>query len=195
MATLVIHPEDITTYFLKPIYSMNTEWKVITSNIIKSEELIAEIEKADNLILMGHGDVNGLFSINNSTKYIIDSSFCGYLQSRNCLLLWCNANEFVKKNNLEFNSIFTGMFISEIGELAFLNENFEFEENILDYKPMIDESNKSFATTLGDLLRENNFRDMTCIYESLQKDYGLVAKRNEVAAYNHSRIYFNKPNQ
>ena len=194
MATLVIHPEDPTTSFLKPIYSKNTEWKVITGVITKSK-LIAEIEKADSCILMGHGNFNGLFSINNSSKYVIDSSFCSLIESKNCLLIWCNADEFVKKNNLEFYGIFTGMIISEIGELIFLNENFEFEENILEYQPMIDESNTAFALTLGNLLRENNFRNMKCIYKSLIKEYGLVAKRNEVAAYNHSRIYFNKPNQ
>ena len=58
---------------------------------------------------------------------------------------------------------------------------------------MINESNESFTLTLGNLLRENNFRDMKYIYESLKKEYGLVAKRNEIASYNNSRIYYNNP--
>lgn len=191
MATLVIHPEDDpSTSFLKQIYSKNAEWKIITPNIIKSE-LIAEIEKAEDLVVMGHGDINGLFATNNSSRYIIDSSFCSLLESKNCLLIWCNADEFVKKNKMSFNGIFTGMFVSEILEMVFINEQLEFEEDIHAYQPMINESNESFALTLGNLLSENNFRDMKYIYESLKKEYGLVAKRNEVAAYNHSRIYYN----
>jgi hypothetical protein len=188
MATLVIHPgEDPSTFFLKPIYSKNTEWKVITSNIIKSE-LIAEIEKVDNLIFMGHGDVNGLFEKKNSSRYIIGSSFCSLLESKNCLLIWCNADKFVKKNKLSFNGKFTGMFVSEILEMVFINEQLEFEEDIHAYQPMINESNESFAITLGNLLRENDFRDMKYIYESLKKEYGLVAKRNEVAIIIHGYI-------
>jgi hypothetical protein len=190
--TLVIHPEDITTHFLKSIYSEDANINVITRDFIKSE-LIVEIEKADNLIFMGHGDIKGLFEKNNSYRYIIDSSFCSLLESKNCLLIWCNADEFVKKNKLRFNGIFTGMYVSELSEMVFINEELEFEEDIHAFQPMINESNESFALTLGNLLSENNFRNMKCIYESLKKEYWLVAKRNEVAAYNHSRIYYNNP--
>ena len=105
MATLAIHPEDPSTCFLKPIYSKNTKWDVITG-FIKKSELIAEFEKAENLIIMGHGDLKGLFGVNYSSKYIIDSTFCNLVESKNSLLFWCNADEFVSKNKLNFNFLY-----------------------------------------------------------------------------------------
>jgi hypothetical protein len=115
------------------------------------------------------------------------------LESKNCLLIWCNADEFVKKNKMSFNGIFTGMFVSQLNELIIMDSDFEFEENILDYQPMIDESNTAFASILGKLLKENSFDNLHSIYEKLKLDYKVFALTNEVANYNHSRIYYHNP--
>jgi hypothetical protein len=113
MNTLIIHPEDSSTAFLKQIYKDIRCSRVITKNQPK-EELIDAIIKAKNILLLGHGDKNGLFNPSEDSKYIIDSEFGKLIESKNCLLIWCNADEFVSKNNLNFNGICTGMFISEL---------------------------------------------------------------------------------
>lgn len=188
MNTLIIHPgEDYSTAFLKQIYK-DIPCCLITKNLPK-DELIDAIIKAQNILFLGHGDKNGLFNPCEDSKYIIDSEFGKLIESKNCLLIWCNADEFVSKNNLNFNGIYTGMFISEISELIFLDENFEFEEEIEAYKPMIFESNEGFAKILGRLIIENSLDNLPLIYERLKLEYKAIAKQNEVAAYNYERLF------
>ena len=188
MNTLIIHPEeeDFSTSFLKQIYKDIPCCRVITKYLPK-DELIDAILEAQNVLLLGHGDKNGLFS---NSKYIIDSDLGKLLEYKNCLLIWCHANDFVTNNKLNFNGVASGMNISEISELIYLDESFEFVEDIEAYKPMIEESNNAFATILGNLLKDNNFDDMHLIYMNLKEDYLMIAKRNEVAAYNHQRLFY-----
>ena len=188
MKTLIIHPEeeDFSTSFLNQIYKDIPCCRVITKNLPK-DELIDALIKAQNILLLGHGDKNGLFS---NSKYIIDSDLGKLLESKNCILIFCHANDFVINNKLNFNSVASGMFISEISELIYLDDSFEFEEEIEAYQPMIDESNNAFSSILGNLLKENSFDDLSLIYEKLKNEYGEdVAKRNEVAAYNYERLF------
>ena len=185
MRTLIIHPEDdSSTSFLKLIYE-EIPCRVITKNLPKIE-LIDAISKAGNVIMLGHGDKNGLFS---DSKYIIDSEFGKLLEYKNCLLIWCHANDFVTNNKLNFNGVASGMFISEISELIYLDESFEFEEEIEAYQPMINFSNNAFSSILGNLLKEYSFDDLPLIYEKLKLEYEVIAKRNEVAAYNNERLF------
>ena len=196
MATLVIHPEDdSSTSFLKQIYE-DIPSRVITKNLPKNE-LIDAVKKANNVIILGHGDKNGLFNTyvdsNANSKYIIDTNFAKLLEHKNCLLIWCHANDFVTYNKIYFNGISTGMFVSQQNELICLDENFEFEQEIEAYQPMIDESNTAFVSILGKLLKDNRFDNLHSIYEKLKLDYKVIAQRNEIACYNHSRIFFNNP--
>jgi hypothetical protein len=187
MNTLIIHPEeeDFSTSFLKQIYKDIPCCRVITKHLPK-DELIDAILKAQNVLLLGHGDKNGLFS---NSKYIIDSDLGKLLESKNCILIFCHAKDFLINNKLNINSIASQMFISEISELICLDESFEFEEEIEAYQPMIDHSNKEFSVILGNLLKENSFDDLPLIYEKLKHEYGAVGKRNEVVAYNNERLY------
>lgn len=192
MKTIIVHPNDESTAFLKRVYKELTNCKIIAESYYFKQEIKSEIEGTNNLMIMGHGDLNGLFGINYSSKHMIDSSFCNLIESKNCLLIWCNADEFVSKNKLNFNGIFCGMFISQIEELIFLNPEFETEdiEILRTYQPMIDESNNAFSSILGNLLKENSFDDLPLIYEKLRLEYGAIAKKgNEVAAYNNELLY------
>lgn len=189
MNTLIIHPEeeDFSTSFLKQIYKDIPCCRVITKHLPK-DELIDAILEAQNVLLLGHGDKNGLFS---NSKYIIDSDLGKLLEFKNCILIFCHANDFVTNNKLNFNGVASGMFISAISELIYLDESFEFEEEIEAYQTMIDLSNNAFSFILGNLLKENSFDDLPLIYERLKHEYyEVIAKRNEVAAYNHERIIF-----
>jgi hypothetical protein len=61
MRTLVIHPKDKTTDFLKPIYA-NRDWTVITGGCTK-EEVNKAIGEHDHIIMMGHGTPQGLLAM------------------------------------------------------------------------------------------------------------------------------------
>lgn len=62
MKTLVIHPKDKTTDFLKPIY-YGRGFTVITGGMTKAD-VAKEIDAHDHIIMMGHGTPQGLLSMN-----------------------------------------------------------------------------------------------------------------------------------
>jgi len=58
--TLIIHPDDRSTDFLKSIY-VNLNATVLTSGT--KEQVNEEISKHDRIMMMGHGSPFGLFAI------------------------------------------------------------------------------------------------------------------------------------
>jgi len=110
MKTLVIHPFDVTTGFLSVIYDGKKDWTVIDTNV-SSKFLKEQIKNHNRIIMLGHGTEDGLMGYN---RFVIDSSFVYLLRDKECVCIWCNADEFVKKYNL--NGFYTGMIVSEYDE-------------------------------------------------------------------------------
>jgi hypothetical protein len=106
MKTLVIHPEDSTTDFLKVIY-VGKNWTEIHNDVSK-KELITKIMEHDRIIMLGHGEGIGLYG---HDRMIINSEFVYLLREKICVCIWCNADIFVKKYGL--NGFYTGMIISD----------------------------------------------------------------------------------
>ena len=115
--TLVIHPSDSSTDFLKPIYSGLENAVVLTGGLTK-EEVRGAIEKSDRVIMLGHGSPFGLFSVGrfqSTNGYIIDNTMIDVLSDKpNNIYVWCHANQFVERH--ELNGFYSGMFVSEYGE-------------------------------------------------------------------------------
>lgn len=63
MNKLVIHPNDKTTDFLKPIYHGRNDTTVLTGGCTKKDVETA-IEAHDHIIMLGHGTPQGLMSMN-----------------------------------------------------------------------------------------------------------------------------------
>ena len=61
MKTLVIHPQDKTTDFLKPIYH-GKGYTVVTGGCTK-EDVAKLIDKHDHIIMLGHGTPQGLLAM------------------------------------------------------------------------------------------------------------------------------------
>ena len=81
--TLVIHPSDSSTDFLKPIYSGLENAVVLTGGLTK-EEVREAIEKSDRIIMLGHGSPFGLFSVGrfqSTNGYIIDNTMVDVLSN------------------------------------------------------------------------------------------------------------------
>ena len=68
------------------------------------------------------------------------------------------------------------MFVSEVGEALMYN--------LKGDQKLVDESNNTFAYMLGSVIS----KPMTEMYESIKKEYGWLAERNEIAKYNHERL-------
>ena len=178
--TLVIHPDDRSTDFLRPIYAGIENKTVVTGGINKAE-LRELIKSHDRVMMMGHGYPGGLFSVgqfNQSLGVIVDDSMVDLLKEKeDNVFIWCNADQFVNKHNLK--GLYSGMFISEVGEATYCGlPGTEQEE--------VDISNNYFAYLLGELVVNN---DLSAAYSALKTEYGQLAESSKVANYNHNRLY------
>ena len=192
MKTLVIHPDDRSTDFLRPIYQNIPDHTLITS--AESPKAVRDlIDSHDRILMMGHGGSTGLFGLRKFGKrYMnyfgnpemlhanaIDRSFAEQLREKECVYIWCNADKFV--NSLGLNGYFTGMFISEVSEARWFK--------IKTDQKTIDESNDLFAKLVG----ESIDKGLTEMCAHVHKHYGKLAKKNVVAAYNWRRLYLYQP--
>jgi len=179
---LIIHPDDRSTDFLKPIYTNIENPTLITGGCTKTQ--IRElIESHDQVIMLGHGSPGGLFSVGKfeddtfGRGYIIDYSMVPTLQAKdNSIFIWCNADMFVYYNSLK--GFYSGMFISETTEALYCGLP-STSQNI------VDESNNLFAQIVGEVINE----DVKTIYDHTKLNYQLIAETNPVALYNHNRLY------
>ena len=173
MKTLVIHPNDPTTDFLKKIYE-GKDYTVFDCYNYINDDLINAIINHDRIIMCGHGSSDGLFDVDNG-GFIIDNSIVPYLQTKECICIWCNADVFVEDYGL--TGLYTGMFISEVEE-AYL---FQINESMND----IDFSNNVFSGLLGTIIDKYELSE---VFDILKKCY--YDKENDVMIFNNERIFY-----
>jgi hypothetical protein len=63
MKTLIIHPKDKTTDFLKVIYQGRTDVTVISGDCTRAD-VESAIKKHDHIVMLGHGTPQGLLAMN-----------------------------------------------------------------------------------------------------------------------------------
>lgn len=168
MKTLVIHPLDNTTEFLSKIYK-DKDWSIIRHNVSK-KDLKSAIKEHDRIIMLGHGLPQGLLGFN---RFIIDSKIVYLLREKDCVCIWCNANDFVKKYGL--NGFNTGMFISEIDE--------SFHYNVMTNYEQIKHSNELFAELISKHIDSDN------VVELVKDGY---KPNNSLMTYNRERFFYEK---
>ena len=168
MKTLVIHPYDRSTDFLKKIYE-GKDWTIITDHdACRSRKVITNlIKKHDRIGMMGHGSPQGLFYT------CINSDMVDLLRQKECVCIWCNADKFVERYGLR--GFYTGMFISEVGEASYYGIKVLQDE--------VDYSNVLFAMELNKVIDDENVHSL--IKESYK---GLF--ENEVIRFNNARLYY-----
>jgi len=179
MTTLVIHPSDRSTDFLKPIYeSIEGDINVINGGYHK--DVVRElISKADRVIMLGHGSPAGLFSVGKfegcNNSFIIDETMVASLGNKpNNIYVWCNADKFVDRFYLK--GFYSGMFISEYSEADYCNT--------IANPGDVEYSNDLFSAIVGRniTLEAKNLCDIAKV------NYYLP--NNKVAEYNNQRLYF-----
>ena len=178
MKTLVIHPSDYSTDFLKPIYE-GVENKTVITQGKSREEMIELIESHDRVMMMGHGSPSGLFGIGFNRLFVVDNGLVEHLNKKeNNVFIWCNADRFVERFQLK--GFYSGMFISEVGEAYYCG---------LPNVPqsVVDESNDKFAKMLGECFTDK--KQLTESYNDVKNSYGKLAETNIVAKYNYERLY------
>lgn len=171
-STLVIHPKDRTTDFLIDIYS-DKRFDVINKNL-KKDVLIDEINNYDKIIMMGHGWYEGLFNTENG-GFLIDKDFVPYLMKKDCVYIWCNASQFVKRYRLK--GFYTGMIISEVEEASWFN--------IIVEQSIVDESNKLFSKAIKNSIN----LDPKSMHRKAKEIYKIKGS-NPVIEYNQKKLFY-----
>ena len=183
MKTLVIHPKDRTTDFLKPIYENIPNATILTEGL--KSDVIELIKEHDRIIMMGHGSPWGLFGVGRFREgqyypnYVIDNETVhALLPKKQNVFIWCNADKFVNRHELK--GFYSGMFISEVSEASFCGLPDTLQS-------VVDESNNQFATIVGKVINE----PLREAYNNIKQQYKVLAEGNPVAQYNYERLYLN----
>lgn len=168
MKTLVIHPADRTTDFLKTIYENQLEWTIVNSELSRNE-MKDVIKKHDRIIMLGHGDENGLYGFDH---YVINDSVAYSLKTKFCICIWCKTYNFVMNNDLK--GFFTGMIVSDEAEAFMYKLNATAAE--------IEESNDLFAKAIRDNLSSST------IVDDVLKSYD--SETNEIIQFNRKNLFY-----
>lgn len=167
--TLVLHPYDATTQFLRKVYERLGNYTLVTDfsglTISDIRELMSGYER---IIMLGHGTEDGLID-RERMIYVVDATCVPVLKEKECVFVWCNANIFKEKYDLE--GFATGMFISEFGEAVECGKEMTVRE--------IDESNDIFAEVLGSAMHMTDtisIRDY--VFEGYNAGYNRAVEAN-----------------
>jgi hypothetical protein len=153
---------------------------IIRGGVTKAD-VMKEINEHDRIMMMGHGSPSGLFSIGqfgDAFGFIIDATTVPLLQNKECIFIWCNADQFVTRHSLK--GLYSGMFISEVSEANYCGLPGTPQE-------VVDESNDFFAMEMGEISHQS----LTEIYNTVKYNYNILAEHNPVAEYNSKRLYLN----
>lgn len=184
--SVIIHPNDHSTRFLKRLYSGFGEPIVAdeTFNNKGIKDIISQNE--DKVITMlGHGCPDGLFAPRKDKHYqggidqfgrlIIGSRHVDLLRKHTCIGIWCYAVDFARKYNL--HGLFSGMIISELSEA----QDCGFDQFT---RPEIDMYNQDFAEALYDCINKyplNEVPDAMARY---------VSNPNRLEEFNYNNLYY-----
>jgi len=167
MGTLVIHPKDGTTDFLREIY-IDKDWDVINSDVPYCT-LLNEIKRHDRIVMLGHGTESGLIGFDG---FIINEIHANLLKQKDCVGIWCNADIYFNRH--ELNGFYTGMIVSEMQEADMFGIRATQRE--------INYSNTLLADVVGKAI---NRPDMLT-----EVKYGYYDEENPIICYNMENIYF-----
>lgn len=187
MKTLVIHPDDRSTDFLKPVYE-NIVDKTVVATFKDVGEVCKLIDSHDRVLMMGHGSPFGLFSMDMTARhpYIIHSaqSIIEALNRKDYnVFIWCYASDFIFNNNLKGFS--TGMFISEVGEAITcgIKPNSKIRQQVAN-------SNNLFSEIAGRYLIDSETKNPIELFQKVSAEYSTIVDENPVAKYNLQRLIY-----
>lgn len=176
MKTLIIHPEDHSTHFLKDIYRHLDDATVVTKNISRGT-LHELIRSHDQIVMLGHGSPSGLFNVAKvgDNGFTIGHLEVPLLKNKQCIFIWCHADQFVRHHDLR--GLSSGMFISEVSEAICYSVDGSLEH--------VEASNSTFAEALGTALTVTE--DYQQVLEQVTREYEVLVPENQVAQYNLER--------
>ena len=178
---IIVHANDPTTSTLSQLYEKLPEDKYEHLDENSSNTyIIQEIKNADCIMMLGHGNPYGLFSVPNRkgqyVRHLVSAKHVECLRNKVCIGIWCHANLFAERYGIL--GLFSGMIISEPQEAV--------EYNI---RTTVDEINKEmekFAYRLSVCL---NTYELCDIPDRLRD---LDDVHSELTNFNYNHIYYYK---
>jgi hypothetical protein len=175
MKTLVIHPEDPSTEFLKIIYR-NLDCTVLDDKS-SSAKIRNGLKEHQRIFLLGHGIETGLLSPYGGEQFgrlIVGPREVNFLRGKEVISVFCNSNIYGIKYGL--SGLFSGMIISEESEAFDLLGHFVEEKEIRKH-------NKDWCLNLEKLLLDGI--SLSEIPLKMKREKG-----NDLELFNYNSLYF-----
>lgn len=172
MKTLIIHPLDGSTAFLRSVY-LNIDDYTVENYSLSTRKFNQLCKDHDRIICMGHGNATGLFGIGRQE---INYKRVNTLRGKELICIWCNSMGFALKYKLK--GIFCDMIVSDMEEAL--------DYNVQATQYLIDKSNTELALAfrLALILDSDN------VYEGLKERYTSHPQAiNHVVQFNVTNIH------
>lgn len=175
---IVIHANDPTTSALSQLYRLREDVSVCITEKNTNSEVKNAIMNANGIMMLGHGNKYGLFSTPDKKgiyrRLIVNSDYAQFLRDKECIGIWCYANEFAMHYGL--HGLFSGMIISELHEAV--------ENHILATKEEIDYEMEKFVIRLRDCIEKYGLKDTPDRMKELDD------VKSALTEFNYSRLYY-----
>jgi hypothetical protein len=165
--TVVFHPKDSSTDFLKAIYE-GKKFTVVSDMFPDDKEVQELIQEHDRVVCLGHGSPEGLFG---GFGMVINDAHAELLKDKEVVAIWCHANQYMEKHGL--HGFYSGMFVSEEIEARYIGIKASHQQ--------IQHSNEQFAIALGKYIDDEE------ILQKIRFEY--KKKGDPVVEFNRARLF------
>ena len=97
----VIHANDPTTQFLSLLYEQREDLSAHITEASTNSAVQRAIRNDDTVLMLGHGNKYGLFSVPDSDgqyrRFMVDGRYVQFLRDKTCIGIWCYANQFAEQ--------------------------------------------------------------------------------------------------
>ena len=174
----VIHANDPTTQFLSLLYDTREDLSRYVTESSTNSDVIRAIRASDIIIMLGHGNKYGLFSIPSKNgkyeRFMITDRHVQFLRDKTCIGIWCYANQFAERYGL--HGLFSGMIISELQEAI--------ELGIPATEDEIHRERERFALRLQDCIQTLGLEEIPAQMKHLDDI------QSELTKFNYNNLYY-----
>lgn len=174
----VIHASDPTTRFLSLLYEQRRDILMHITEASTNSAVQRAIREADTVLMLGHGNKYGLFSVPDNDgayrRFMVDGRYVQFLRDKTCIGIWCYANQFAEQYNL--HGLFSGMIISELQEAI--------DNGITTTKEEIDSEIVKFTQRLRDCIDQYGLKDTPTRMKELDD------VKSELTTFNYNNLYY-----
>lgn len=178
MNTLVIHPHDESTMFLRLLYEGRDDVDILCENNVSDRVVRDALRSHERIMLLGHGTEYGLLgchdlSSDTFSRIVVGCEHVQFLRGKEIIGIWCNANIFGEKYGL--HGLFSGMVISELHEALSLGVGTSADELSLE--------NMRYASILRKCIDCHSLDAVPSVFLSMDESHTPLTEFNYSSLY------------